>query len=93
MESCERLYSALESAIHPVVIVSNEVGLGVVPGHPSGRLFRDLIGRANAETASRCDHVHLVCAGRVIDLGKHPRVEEASTQLFDSGTVGSHPLS
>ncbi len=51
-----------------VVLVSNEVGSGVVPATPSGRLFRDQLGRLNAQVAAACDRVVLVVAGRVIDL-------------------------
>lgn len=51
-----------------VVVVTNEVGLGVVPDHRSGRLFRDLLGLVNQEVAAACDEVHLVVAGRVLVL-------------------------
>ena len=51
-----------------VVLVTNEVGLGVVPAHRSGRLFRDLLGLVNQQMAAACDEVHLVIAGRVLKL-------------------------
>ena len=51
-----------------VVVVTNEVGLGVVPEHRSGRLFRDLLGTVNQRVATACDEVHLVVAGRVLRL-------------------------
>jgi adenosylcobinamide kinase/adenosylcobinamide-phosphate guanylyltransferase len=51
-----------------VVLVTNEVGLGVVPTHRSGRLFRDLLGLVNQRLATACDEVHLVVAGRVLRL-------------------------
>jgi adenosylcobinamide kinase/adenosylcobinamide-phosphate guanylyltransferase len=51
-----------------VVLVTNEVGLGVVPEHRSGRLFRDLLGTVNQRVATACDEVHLVVAGRVLRL-------------------------
>jgi len=51
-----------------VVVVTNEVGLGVVPAHRSGRLFRDLLGLVNQGVATACDQVHLVVAGRVLVL-------------------------
>lgn len=51
-----------------VVLVTNEVGLGVVPSHRSGRLFRDLLGTVNQGFAAACDEVHLVIAGRVLVL-------------------------
>ncbi|WP_139983753.1 bifunctional adenosylcobinamide kinase/adenosylcobinamide-phosphate guanylyltransferase [Nocardioides litoris] len=51
-----------------VVLVTNEVGLGVVPAHRSGRLFRDLLGSVNQRFGAACDEVHLVVAGRVLRL-------------------------
>lgn len=51
-----------------VVLVTNEVGLGVVPEHRSGRVFRDLLGMVNQRFAESCDEVHLVIAGRVLKL-------------------------
>lgn len=59
---------AVVSARDDVVLVTNEVGLGVVPAHRSGRLFRDLLGLVNQRVATACDEVHLVIAGRVIRL-------------------------
>ena len=60
--------AALRDCPHDVVLVTNEVGLGVVPAHRSGRLFRDLLGLANQRVAEACDEVHLVVAGRVLRL-------------------------
>lgn len=51
-----------------VVWVTNEVGMGVVPEHRSGRVFRDLLGSVNQAVAAACDEVHLVVAGRVLKL-------------------------
>lgn len=59
---------ALERATAAVVLVTNEVGWGVVPAHRSGRVFRDLLGTVNARVAAACDEVHLVVAGRVLVL-------------------------
>jgi adenosylcobinamide kinase / adenosylcobinamide-phosphate guanylyltransferase len=60
--------TALTGLEQDVVLVTNEVGLGVVPEHRSGRLFRDLLGLVNQEVGSACDEVHLVVAGRVLVL-------------------------
>ena len=60
--------AALRDCAHDVVLVTNEVGLGVVPAHRSGRLFRDLLGITNQRVAEACDEVHLVVAGRVLRL-------------------------
>ena len=62
------LLAALKASTAPVVVVTNEVGFGVVPEHRSGRLFRDLLGTANQRLAAVCDEVHLVVAGRVLRL-------------------------
>jgi len=59
---------AAVAAADDVVLVTNEVGLGVVPAHASGRLFRDLLGTLNQRVAAVCDEVHLVVAGRVLRL-------------------------
>lgn len=60
--------AALDGTAQTVVLVTNEVGLGVVPPHRSGRLFRDLLGIVNQRVAGSCDEVHLVVAGRVLKL-------------------------
>ncbi|MFV0462998.1 MAG: bifunctional adenosylcobinamide kinase/adenosylcobinamide-phosphate guanylyltransferase [Nostocoides sp.] len=52
----------------PIVLVTNEVGLGVVPDHRSGRVFRDLLGLVNQQIGAACSEVHLVVAGRVLVL-------------------------
>ncbi|MCZ8316717.1 bifunctional adenosylcobinamide kinase/adenosylcobinamide-phosphate guanylyltransferase [Phreatobacter sp.] len=59
----EELLVALAAATCPVVLVSNEVGLGLVPETPLGRAFRDAQGRLNQAIAARADHVFFVAAG------------------------------
>ncbi|HHY58047.1 MAG TPA: bifunctional adenosylcobinamide kinase/adenosylcobinamide-phosphate guanylyltransferase [Chloroflexi bacterium] len=44
-------------------VVSNEVGLGIVPAYPLGRLYRDALGRANQRLAAAADRVLLMVAG------------------------------
>ena len=46
-----------------VILVSNEVGWGIVPMHPVSRLFADEQGRLNQRVAAVCDRVTLVAAG------------------------------
>jgi len=45
------------------LIVSNEVGLGLVPPYPIGRIYRDTLGRANQQLAQAADHVYFLVAG------------------------------
>lgn len=47
----------------PFVLVSDEVGLGVVPESPAGRAFRDVLGVANQRAAQAAQEVHLCVAG------------------------------
>jgi adenosylcobinamide kinase / adenosylcobinamide-phosphate guanylyltransferase len=56
-----------QTAAH-VVAVSDEVGLGVVPGTPAGRLFRDELGRLNQALAAESEEAELVVAGRALPL-------------------------
>ena len=49
-----------------LVLVSAEVGLGVVPATRSGRLFRDELGALNARLAQSCDEVLLLVAGVMV---------------------------
>lgn len=60
--------SALARTSRTVVLVTNEVGMGVVPEHRSGRVFRDLLGVVNQRFAAECEQVLLVVAGRVLAL-------------------------
>jgi adenosylcobinamide kinase/adenosylcobinamide-phosphate guanylyltransferase len=46
-----------------VVLVSNEVGMGLVPPYPLGRAFRDALGRLNQSAASLVDEAYFVVAG------------------------------
>jgi adenosylcobinamide kinase/adenosylcobinamide-phosphate guanylyltransferase len=45
------------------IVVSNEVGMGVVPPYKLGRLYRDALGAANQRLAAAADEVHLLVAG------------------------------
>ena len=55
--------SELRAAKCSIVLVSNEVGSGIVPEYPSGRVFRDLLGAINQQVAAIADNVVLMVAG------------------------------
>jgi adenosylcobinamide kinase / adenosylcobinamide-phosphate guanylyltransferase len=50
------------------IVVTNEVGLGVVPATPVGRAYRDVLGRVNATWAQRATEAYFVVAGRLLPL-------------------------
>ncbi len=64
----DALVDAVRAAPGRVVLVSAEVGLGVVPATPAGRLFRDELGALNAALARVCDEVVLLVAGLPLRL-------------------------
>jgi adenosylcobinamide kinase/adenosylcobinamide-phosphate guanylyltransferase len=59
----KRLVRFLDVSRYPIVFVSNEVGLGLVPETPLGRAFRDAQGRLNQTIAAAVNNVAFVAAG------------------------------
>ena len=66
------LVDALCAREGDTVVVTNEAGWGVVPAFPSGRVFRDVLGRANGELVRHADAAWLVIDGRLLDLTRLP---------------------
>jgi adenosylcobinamide kinase/adenosylcobinamide-phosphate guanylyltransferase len=64
----EGMLAALSKRIAPCVIVSNEVGLGIVPQNALARAFRDEAGRLNQKIAAVADRVVFVAAGLPLTL-------------------------
>lgn len=71
-EDVERAAAAVATTAagreRPTVVVTNEVGLGVVPQTALGRAYRDLLGRVNAVFAAEAEHAYLMVAGRTLEL-------------------------
>jgi adenosylcobinamide kinase / adenosylcobinamide-phosphate guanylyltransferase len=71
-EDVERAGAAVATIVaareQPTVVVSNEVGLGLVPQTPLGRTYRDLLGRVNAVFAAEAEEAYLMVAGRLLQL-------------------------
>jgi len=65
MESLLAVWASHDATL---IIVSNEVGMGIVPAYPLGRLYRDALGRANQWLAARADEVILLIAGIPVEL-------------------------
>ena len=62
-ESIHRFIDSLENAPHPIVLVSNEVGTGIVPENKLARQYRDLVGSLNQAAAQTADKVVWMVAG------------------------------
>ncbi len=60
--------TAVKTAHCPVIVVSNEVGLGIVPLGRISRIYQDLIGRANRQVAAAADQAIFLLAGNPLDL-------------------------
>ncbi|MBA1155932.1 bifunctional adenosylcobinamide kinase/adenosylcobinamide-phosphate guanylyltransferase [Microvirga mediterraneensis] len=69
------LVQAVRDAGGPLILVSNEVGQGIVPATPLGRRFRDEQGRLNQQIAEVCDAVVFVAAGCPILLKPAPPLQ------------------
>lgn len=64
----EGLVTLAEDLPFQLIIVSNELGMGLVPVTPVGRAYRDILGRANQFIARHADRVYLVVAGIPLEL-------------------------
>jgi adenosyl cobinamide kinase/adenosyl cobinamide phosphate guanylyltransferase len=81
-EECERAATAAATTAAvraaTTIVVSNEVGLGVVPATPLGRDYRDLLGRLNQVWIAAADAAALVVAGRTLPLDSTDWLYEAT---------------
>ena len=65
---CEELLAACRRHEGTVILVTNEVGLGIVPENPASRLYRDLLGRCNQAVAAQADAVEFMVSGLPLEL-------------------------
>jgi adenosylcobinamide kinase / adenosylcobinamide-phosphate guanylyltransferase len=72
MEAGEDLCWAIVDAPGPVVLVGNEIGLGVIPMGREVRAFVDALGRLNQQVAAACERVTLMAAGLPLTLKDQP---------------------
>jgi adenosylcobinamide kinase / adenosylcobinamide-phosphate guanylyltransferase len=66
-EACE-IASALANREAPAIVVSNEVGLGIVPMNALARRYRDTLGRVNATFVGEADRAYFVVGGKALSL-------------------------
>lgn len=64
----DEVIRALRETAGPVIVVSDEIGLGLVPETTAGRAFRELLGRVNQKLAGAADNVYFVTAGLPVTL-------------------------
>jgi adenosylcobinamide kinase / adenosylcobinamide-phosphate guanylyltransferase len=72
-QSVDALVDWLVARSADTVVVTNEVGSGIVPAYPDARLFRDVMGRANRRLTDAADTAYLAVCGRLIELTTLPR--------------------
>ncbi|QVI24936.1 nicotinate-nucleotide--dimethylbenzimidazole phosphoribosyltransferase [Nocardia tengchongensis] len=81
----DALVTAVAGYSQRLIIVSPEVGFGVIPATASGRLFRDELGTLNQRLADVCDEVFLVVAGQPVRV-KPDRASASAAALTDAAT-------
>jgi adenosyl cobinamide kinase/adenosyl cobinamide phosphate guanylyltransferase len=70
VDEAREIASALAKRDAPAVVVTNEVGLGIVPINALARRYRDTLGRVNATFVADADRAYLVVAGRALPLAE-----------------------
>lgn len=68
LDAVEALLAAHAAGSATYLLVSNEVGLGLVPPYPLGRAYRDLLGKVNQRLAAAADAVYFTVAGLPVEL-------------------------
>ena len=68
LDAVDGLLRWQEGASVSLIVVSNEVGTGLVPPSPLGRLYRDVLGLANQRVAARAQKVYYLVAGLALEL-------------------------
>jgi adenosylcobinamide kinase/adenosylcobinamide-phosphate guanylyltransferase len=68
LQAVDRLHRAVAAPACPIILVSNEVGAGIVPENPMARRFRDLAGWCNQRMAAACNKVIWMVAGIAVPI-------------------------
>lgn len=81
------LLAAIEAHRGTLVVVTSEVGLGVLASTSTGRQFADILGALNTRVAALCEHTEFVVAGKVFGLG------ETAAATTSTGTAATRSSS
>ena len=88
LAAARRLMEAYEQSPATWIVVSNEVGLGVVPPSRLGAVYRDALGRVNQAVAARADKVYFMVAGLALEMKSLGALPYAAVELpFDKPRV------
>lgn len=68
MAELAEIVKTIRTRDQTALFVSNEVGMGLVPAYPMGRMFRDVVGRANKFMAAAADEAYLIVSGIPVKL-------------------------
>ncbi len=68
LAACDAALAAIASRVNATVVVTNEVGLGIVPANELVRTYRDVLGRVNQRWVAAADHALFLVAGRAMPL-------------------------
>ncbi|HWR40044.1 MAG TPA: bifunctional adenosylcobinamide kinase/adenosylcobinamide-phosphate guanylyltransferase [Patescibacteria group bacterium] len=71
LAAIDRLLAAARQGTAPVIFVTNEVGMGIVPENPLAREYRDIAGWVNQRAAVAADQVYLVVCGLATEIKKN----------------------
>jgi adenosylcobinamide kinase/adenosylcobinamide-phosphate guanylyltransferase len=72
LQRVEELTAVLARRSVHAVVVSNEVGLGIVPETPLGRMFRDVAGMAHQRISAAADEVYFAVLGTILRIKPSP---------------------
>lgn len=86
LDATREMLRAYEKGKATLILVSNEVGMGLVPPYPLGRNFRDILGKVNQLVSLQANQVYLMVAGLAVDL-----LSLGSTQVLNGGDQSVHP--
>ena len=78
-----RLLDVYEQSSATWIMVSNEVGLGVVPPSRLGAVYRDALGRVNQAVAARADRVYFMVAGLALEMKSLGALSYTSLELYE----------